>query len=101
MNEFYRYRPDGDSWGVLASAPAAKYDKGSWLVYDEPNRKIYAHKAKYSEMYTYSLDSLTWSAMIPGIPLANGQTGKNKKAKDGSDAVIMRRPLGRDDRTPA
>jgi hypothetical protein len=25
--------------------------------------------------------------MQPGMPLANGQTGKNKKAKDGSDAV--------------
>lgn len=25
---------------------------------------------------------------MPGMPLANGQTGKNKKAKDGSDAVM-------------
>ena len=32
-NEFYRYRPDGDSWTSLPAAPAAKYDKGSWLAY--------------------------------------------------------------------
>ncbi|MFO7649792.1 MAG: T9SS type A sorting domain-containing protein, partial [bacterium] len=89
--EFYRYNVNSATWETLAEAPIgakAKYDKGSWLVYDEPNRKIYAHKAKYQEMYTYSLDSLAWSAMMPGIPLANQQTGKNKKAKDGSDAVI-------------
>ena len=89
--EFYRYNVNSAAWETLAEAPIgakAKYDKGSWLVYDEPNRKIYAHKAKYQELYTYTLDSLTWSAMMPGMPLANGQTGKNKKAKDGSDAVI-------------
>jgi hypothetical protein len=89
--EFYRYDVAAGTWQTLAEAPIgvkAKYDKGSWLVYDEPNRKIYAHKAKYQELYSYSLDSLTWSAMMPGMPLANAQTGKNKKAKDGSDAVI-------------
>ena len=89
--EFYRYNVNLGTWETLAEAPIgakAKYDKGSWLVYDEPNRKIYAHKAKYMEMYTYSLDSAAWGTMLPGMPLANGQTGKNKKAKDGSDAVI-------------
>jgi hypothetical protein len=88
--EFYRYNTLTSQWQTLADAPIgvkAKYDKGSWLVYDEDNAKIYAHKAKYSELYAYSLDSMTWGPLIPGMPLANGQTGKNKKAKDGSDAV--------------
>ncbi|MFO7651230.1 MAG: T9SS type A sorting domain-containing protein, partial [bacterium] len=31
----------------------------------------------------------TWGPLMPGIPLANQQTGKNKKAKDGSDAVLL------------
>jgi hypothetical protein len=90
--EFYRFDIAAGTWQTLAEAPVgvkAKYDKGSWLVYDETSRKLYAHKAKYSELYAYSLDSLTWGPLIPGMPLANGQTGKNKKAKDGSDAVVL------------
>jgi hypothetical protein len=80
------------AWYTLADAPAGakpKYDKGSFLVLDEANRRLYAHKAKYSEMYAYSLDSAAWGGLAAGIPLANQQTGKNKKAKDGSDGVLL------------
>ncbi|MFO7650370.1 MAG: T9SS type A sorting domain-containing protein [bacterium] len=90
--EFYRYDVAAGTWQTLAEAPIgvkAKYDKGSWLAFDEPNRKIYAHKAKYMELYAYDLDSMAWGTMMPGMPLANGQTGKSKKAKDGSDAVVI------------
>ncbi len=90
--EFYRYNTVSGAWYTLSDAPAgqkAKYDKGSWLVYDAAGRRLYAHKAKYSEMYAYSLDSLSWGAQLAGIPLQNTQTGKSKKAKDGSDGAIM------------
>jgi hypothetical protein len=90
--EFYRYDVAAGTWQTLADAPAgvkAKYDKGSWLAYDETGGKLYVHKAKYQEMYAYDGDSLTWGPLMPGMPLANGQTGKSKKAKDGSDAVVI------------
>ncbi len=90
--EFYRFNVATGQWETLADAPAgakAKWDKGSWLVYDEAARKLYAHKAKYSEMYAYSLDSLTWGPLMSGIPQTNQQTGKNKKPKDGSDGALM------------
>ncbi|MFO7651185.1 MAG: S8/S53 family peptidase [bacterium] len=90
--EFYRYNTVSGAWYTLADAPAGakpKYDKGSFLVLDEANRRLYAHKAKYSEMYAYSLDSAAWGGLTAGIPLANQQTGKNKKAKDGSDGVLL------------
>ncbi|MBM3323310.1 hypothetical protein FJY69_07525, partial [candidate division WOR-3 bacterium] len=32
-NEFWSYRPAADSWAELAPAPAARWDKGSWLAY--------------------------------------------------------------------
>ncbi|MFO7651891.1 MAG: hypothetical protein R6X13_11195, partial [bacterium] len=90
--EFYRYNTATGTWETLTDAPTgvkAKYDKGSWLAYDAPNRTLYAHKAKYMEMYTYSVDSAAWSPLLPGMPLSNGQTGKNKKSKDGGDAVLL------------
>ncbi|MFO7650056.1 MAG: T9SS type A sorting domain-containing protein [bacterium] len=90
--EFYRYNVNAGTWQTLADAPAGvknKYDKGSWLTYDAAGRKLYAHKAKYSELYAYSLDSMSWGPIIPGMPLANGQTGKSKKSKDGGDAVLL------------
>jgi hypothetical protein len=90
--EFYRYNTASGAWYALADAPAGakpKWDKGSWIVYDEASRKLYAHKAKYSELYAYSLDSTAWGGLIPGMPLMHSGTGKNKKAKDGSDGVIL------------
>ncbi|NPV14001.1 T9SS type A sorting domain-containing protein [candidate division WOR-3 bacterium] len=89
--EFYRYNTVSGVWEPLPDAPAGvkpKWDKGSWLVYDGANT-LYAHKAKYSEMWTFDLTTLQWStASIPGIPIPSSKTGKNKKSKDGSDAVL-------------
>ncbi len=90
--EFYRYSTASGAWYTLTDAPAgakAKYDKGSWLVYDVAGGKLYAHKAKYSEMYAYDLATGSWGSQLAGIPLQNSQTGKSKKAKDGSDGVIL------------
>ncbi|MFO7650500.1 MAG: T9SS type A sorting domain-containing protein, partial [bacterium] len=90
--EFYRYNTNLGTWETLADAPTgvkAKYDKGSWLAYDGIGRTIYAHKAKYGEMYAYDLDSMAWGTVLPAMPLANQQTGKNKKSKDGGSAAYL------------
>ncbi|MFO7652072.1 MAG: hypothetical protein R6X13_12130, partial [bacterium] len=90
--EFYRYSVAGGTWQTLADAPTGvkdKYDKGSWLVHDPAGNRLFAHKAKYHELYAFDLATSTWGPLMPGIPLANQQTGKNKKAKDGSDAVLL------------
>jgi hypothetical protein len=83
-NEFWRYHPTGDSWHLLAPAPIGenvKWDKGSWLAYDDVNNKIYAFKAKYHEFYRYSPDGDSWSGTLSPLPIP-GSAG-SKKAKDG------------------
>ena len=87
-NEFYRYDVAGDSFQTLAPAPVGtrgKWDKGSWLAYDDVNRKIYAHKATYHEFYRYSPDGDSWSGPLTAMPIP-GSAG-NKKSKDGSCGV--------------
>jgi len=88
--DFGRYNLVTGTWEELGQAPAGakpKWDKGSWLTYDGVNT-LYAHKAKYSELWTFALDSSKWSsAALPGIPYPSTRTGKNKKPKDGSDGV--------------
>jgi len=89
-NEFYRYNVDGDSWSTLTPAPVGareKWDKGSWLAYDDVNKKIYAFKAKYMEFYRFSPDGDSWSAALAPMPIT-GSTG-NKKAKAGSSGAFF------------
>jgi len=84
-NEFYRYDVPGDSWQTLTPAPVGakeKWDKGSWLAYDDVNNKVYAFKAKYMEFYSYNPNGDSWSAALAPMPAA-GPAG-SKKAKDGS-----------------
>ncbi len=84
-SEFYRYDVATDSWIARGDAPrgmAAKWDKGSWLVYDG-GHTIYAHKAKYHELWAYDTDADTWRpAPLAGMPF-QGRSGRNKKSKDG------------------
>ena len=90
-NEFYRFNTATGHWAQLAPAPVGgnqKWDKGSWLAYDGANT-IYAHKAKYSELYAYDLTTGAWGANLGDIPLPSGITGKNKKAKDGGSAAMI------------
>jgi hypothetical protein len=89
-NEFYKYNVDGDSWTTLTPAPVGlnvKWDKGSWLAYDDVNKKIYAFKAKYMEFYRYSTDGDSWSGALAPMPAA-GSAG-SKKAKDGSSGAFI------------
>ncbi len=89
-NEFYRYDVPGDSWQTLTPAPVGasqKWDKGSWLAYDDSSRKVYAFKAKYMELYSYSTETDSWSAALAPMPMS-GSAG-SKKAKDGSAGACV------------
>jgi len=113
-NEFWRYYPDLDQWTPLAPAPAAKYDKGSWLAYvpeakakgQNPKAKadtrlgaldlgfpasagtIYAHQAKYHGFYAYDLGTQSWGSALAGMPLTS-RSGRSKKSKDGGCAAYL------------
>lgn len=88
--DFFRYNTVSGTWESLPNAPAGgkpKWDKGSWLVYHRAHT-LYAHKAKYGEVWTFDLTTLQWgTAALPGIPIPSSKTGKNKKSKDGGCAA--------------
>ncbi len=89
-NEFYCYDVAGDSWKALSPAPTGrniKWDKGSWLAYDDVSKKIYAFKSKYHEFYRYSPDGDSWSAALDPMPLLSSLG--SHKAKDGSCGAFM------------
>jgi hypothetical protein len=49
---------------------------------------IYAHKAKYHELWVFNHLTLTWgTAALPGMPLT-GMMGKSKKSKDGGSGAL-------------
>jgi hypothetical protein len=83
-NEFYRYNILRDTWEPLPLAPQGiniKWDNGSFLVMDGEHT-IYAHKAKYNELWKYDTDPDTWAGKLSGMPFFNSQ-GRKKKSKDG------------------
>lgn len=87
--EFYRYEVGAGTWEPLADAPTGarpKWDKGSWLVYDG-DQTLFAHKAKYQELWTYDLSCDSWSTtQRAGMPLY-GMLGKKKASKDGGSGA--------------
>jgi len=92
-NEFWRYDVAADSWQSLADAPLGtsgrkKYDKGSWLVYDN-DHTIYAHKARYHELFSYDITLASWtSGQLTGMPFV-GMSGKSKQSRDGGCAAFL------------
>lgn len=84
--DFFRFNTVTSVWDTsLPEAPVgkrAKWDRGSFLVYDGRST-IYAHKAKYHELWSFDLTTHTWATTpLPGMPLV-GMLGKSKKSKDG------------------
>ncbi len=95
-SEFYRFNTQSLHWDSLPDAPAGakpKWDKGSWIVarrFGNDSSLIYAHKAKYHELFTYNTTTKTWSSVsLAGMPLLSNKTGKSKKSKDGGSAVYF------------
>lgn len=89
-NEFYRFNLASGAWESLDPAPVGvnpKWDKGSFLVYDGAG-SIYAHKAKYHELWRYDVDGDSWDFgdTLAGMPYY-GMMGRRKKAKDGSSGA--------------
>ncbi|MBM3315364.1 T9SS type A sorting domain-containing protein, partial [candidate division WOR-3 bacterium] len=92
--DFFRFNTVSGAWDTnLPQAPAGarpKWDKGSWLALDAripTNPKVYAHKAKYHEMWSFDVPTHTWgTTALPGMPLV-GMMGKSKKSKDGGCAA--------------
>lgn len=92
-DEFYRFNTISLGWETLAPAPVTptgrRWDRGSWIVYGRQggNYYIYAHKAKYHELWKYDVLADTWfSQQLRGMPFI-GKLGKTKKCKDGSAAA--------------
>jgi hypothetical protein len=87
--EFYRYNTARDVWEPLDSPPPGvrdKWDRCSWLVWDK-GRYLYAHKAKYHELYRYDLETQKWdTTRLTGMPFI-GAMGWKKKSKAGSSAA--------------
>ncbi len=88
--DFMRFNTSTMMWEGLPDAPTglkAKWDKGSWLAYDGENT-IYAHKAKYQELYPFDITAGAWGAPLPsGMPRPSLRTGKTKKTGDGGAAA--------------
>jgi len=88
--EFYRFNTVAKSWQALEDAPIGsrnKWDKGSWLAFDGDNT-IYAHKAKYHELWKYDIDSMAWltTSQLAGMPFI-GAAGRRKRSKDGGSTT--------------
>jgi YVTN family beta-propeller protein len=90
-NEFYRYNVESNAWAVLEGAPVgsnAKWDKGSWMVYDE-DCVLYAHKARFHELWKYDIEDTCWASdSLSSMPQV-GRSGRKKKLKDGGCAAWL------------
>lgn len=90
--EFLRYNVASEAWEALPDAPAgskAKWHRGSWLAFDG-DHTIYAHKAKYHELWAFDIDSGEWDdTQLTGLPLFVSYNGriKRKRSKDGGSAA--------------
>jgi hypothetical protein len=91
-NEFWKYFIAGDSWHQLQDAPIGanmKWDKGSFVAYDDVNKRVYAHKAKYHEFYYYDVTKDSWSATtLKAMPLTS-YLGTSKKSKEGGAGAYL------------
>jgi len=89
--EFYRYNTALGTWETLTEAPIGerpKWDKGSWLLAESQEAEyLWAHKAKYHELYQYFIDGDSWGPEMPGMPFI-GHSGRRKKSKDGGSAAF-------------
>ncbi|UCG43867.1 MAG: T9SS type A sorting domain-containing protein [candidate division WOR-3 bacterium] len=92
-DEFYRFNVTGQVWEQLEDAPTGArntWDRGSWLVgiFRPGAWSIYAHKAKYHELWRYDVSAQSWDQVQKaGMPFI-GRLGRKKKSKDGGSACL-------------
>ncbi len=82
--EFYRFNVATWMWETMEPAPAGyhrKWYNGSFIVYDG-DHTIYAHKAKYHELWSYDALTGTWGMRLNGMPFV-GRAGRSRKSKHG------------------
>jgi hypothetical protein len=87
--EFYRFNVATGTWQTLASAPTGSYAKwydGSFLVFDG-NHTIYAHKARYHELWAYNITTATWSStQLRGMPFVGRDAVSRRSGGGGCGA---------------
>jgi hypothetical protein len=87
--EFYRFNVATGAWNEMPSAPAgshAKWYDGSFLVFDG-SHTIYAHKARYHELWAYDVSTATWdSTQLTGMPFVGRDAISRKSASGGTGA---------------
>jgi len=87
--EFYRFKVATGTWETLQSAPAGSQSKwydGSFLVFDG-DQTIYAHKARYHELWAYDVLTATWSStQLNGMPFVGRDASSRKSRGGGSGA---------------
>ena len=83
--EFYRFNVTTGTWKTMPSAPAgsrSKWYDGSFLTFDG-DHTIYAHKAKYHELWAYDVLTATWSStQRNGIPFV-GRDARSRQVRGG------------------
>jgi hypothetical protein len=89
--EFYRFNVATWTWETMLPAPMgnhAKWYGGSFLTFDG-NRTIYAHKARYHELWAYDVLTGVWSGTrLNGLPFF-GKSGRNRKSRDGGSGAFF------------
>ncbi len=93
-NEFYRYRLGTGGWENLPPAPMTKWDKGSFIVFDDDSLCIYACRAKYNELWRFDLLAGTWDTLrvLQKMPFSS-KSGQRAKLKEGGCGAYFHRSI--------
>jgi len=92
-NEFWRFNTVSQRWDSLEPAPVGtqargnKYGDGSFIVFDGDSL-LYAVKAKFNELYVFTINGDTWlDQRRADFPLV-GRSGRSKKVKSGAGGAF-------------
>jgi hypothetical protein len=87
--EFYRFNVSTWKWETMQPAPMGSHPRwygGSFLVFDG-DHTIYAHKARYHELWAYDVLTGVWSGTrLNGMPFV-GKASRTRKSRDGGSGA--------------